>query len=225
MSITDTKVLRAYARYRKEHDDLPTIGQISKASGAGWNTAKKALSDAGLPWRHIRTKEREDMKKKRMATAEKLIQAHAELTEKLGRLPYQFELADAAGMSSGGYFGRFVYGLGLKFSRRGTVEREKQLDKEAARQPHDETPGFNQMRATPRMEKIFEIRRSGDSALRPEKLQRAGELYEMQDRIFITCPVCGARRLISPRMHPWWLRNAAGEAIFVCRDACTGRSL
>lgn len=33
----------------------------------------------------------------------------------------------------------------------------------------------------------------------------------------------GARRLIAPRMHPYWIRNKAGAVVFVCRETCTGR--
>ena len=38
----------------------------------------------------------------------------------------------------------------------------------------------------------------------------------------ITCPICGQKAWIAPRMHPYWLRDREGRVHFVDREPCTG---
>ena len=218
------KAVRAYRHWQMDHDGLPTVREIADAAGIDYNTARRAMQEAGQPFRLVRPRERADMAQRRQATAERLMCEHARQTALLGRPPLLSELASAAGMAQGSYYTRLVRGMGLEFSCRGDIARERKL-KEAEERCAKENPlASNQTRATARLEKIYSLKSSGDPQTRPETLARAGEGYTAQDRVFITCPVCGMRRLIAPRMHPWWLRNAAGEAIMVCRSACTGRN-
>lgn len=74
------------------------------------------------------------------------------------------------------------------------------------------------------MQRVLDIQRRGDAGKRPDRLPRPGEEHFVADRMILTCPVCGSKTLIAPRMHPYWLRDAEGNAIFVCRPNCMGRA-
>lgn len=73
-------------------------------------------------------------------------------------------------------------------------------------------------------ERILAVLHMGDPAQRPDVLPRAGEGYAPNARIMIVCPVCGRRAWIAPVMHPYWLRDRAGQIHFVCGQACHGDS-
>ena len=72
--------------------------------------------------------------------------------------------------------------------------------------------------------RVEEIRFGGDPADCPKRLPRPGDGYAAGDRLMITCPVCGRKKLIAPRMHPYWLRDRAGRVRFVCGETCTAES-
>lgn len=152
---------------------------------------------------------------------ERLLDAYDQLTAG-GGLPTAKELAKAARETP--KYARYVLReTGLPY------QRERRRDE--AKQGGGKTPTpwrapmleFDEFRL-PAMTRILEIKKSGDPSARPERMAYAGEGSRAEDRTFIVCPVCGVRTLIAPRMHPFWLRNRAGEVIFVDKEACTGRA-
>lgn len=81
------------------------------------------------------------------------------------------------------------------------------------------------------MESVYQLRRKvdaitymGDPAKRPKVLPRPGDGYAPGARIMLTCPVCGRKKLIAPRMHAYWLRDREGRIHFVCGEVCTAQS-
>lgn len=147
---------------------------------------------------------------------ERIMKAYASMTGEYGELPTALEIAEAAHVSP-----TYVY----------NVMQDAQLPYRALQQYGRKKGGWDRKAAKPEREESFalpsharirELLMSGQAEQRGDALARAGEANAVTDRIFLTCPVCGRRALIAPRMHPFWLRNRAGEVIFVCRAACAG---
>ena len=70
--------------------------------------------------------------------------------------------------------------------------------------------------------RIQEVKNRGDPSKRPAVLPGPGDGYAPGDRSMITCPICGQKAWIAPRMHPYWLRDREGRVHFVDREPCTG---
>lgn len=161
---------------------------------------------------------------------------HESLARRLGRYPTRMEMCGAMGWnlcSSHAY--RMAKRLGLRltlqrhrpeWSSVSSFTREEPASPAAkpAIPPVDVVHDFGH-RAAPNMMRIYEIR-NGDLLGEGKGWGHiAGEEYAPTDRLMITCPVCGARRIISPRMHPFWLRNRLGKVVFVDSRPCTGQTM
>ena len=224
------RVREAHRKLIAELGRLPDSAEIARATGLTTVQVRSILSDLKLDYRRRaggpagnRTLEkavaalRERSKKRRAAVAE----AHARLSAQLGRAPFLHELRKSLGYKTDDGVRTMCNLLGLPFGyrRRKTPAQEQARHREKTQEPP--RTSFLE-RAAPRMDRILELKGSGDPASRPERLERAGAGFTPGDRLFIVCPVCKERALIAPRTHPHYLRNRAGEVIFVCSRSCTG---
>ena len=157
---------------------------------------------------------------------------HESLTRRLGRCPTRTEICGAMGWN---LFSSHCYQMAKRLGLQLTAERQRKEKAPKAKKeepspssakpaipPVDVVHDFGH-RAAPNMMRIYEIR-NGD-ALGEGKGWGHGpsEGYGVTERKMITCPVCSSRKLIAPRMHPFWLRNRLGKVVFVCSRACTGQ--
>ena len=203
---------------RKKGGELPTSEEIGKAAGVTAKYARAMCNRLGLDYQH-----RKAGGAWRPDTAERdahIRRHYDDLSRSAGRPPTAQELNVALGYRRGSSVasgaGRRL-GLELTPLRRG---KGKEEPKERPAAPASQEPV-----AIPSRAKIFELLRSGDPSAGEEAGLRAGERCAVTDRTMILCPVCGAQKLIAPRMHPFWLRNQAGEVIFVCGRGCTGQAM
>lgn len=229
------RVREAHRKLIAELGRLPDSAEIARETGLTTVQVRSILSDLKLDYRRReggpagnRTLEkavaasRERSKKRRAAVAE----AHARLSAQMGRAPFLHELRESLGYKTDDGVRTMCRRLGLPFGdrRRKTPAQEQAAQEPAAERGKTEEPPRSSFaeRAAPRMDRILELKGSGDPASRPERLERAGAGFTPGDRLFIVCPVCKERALIAPRTHPHYLRNRAGEVIFVCSRSCTG---
>jgi len=166
-------------------------------------------------------------------SAEEVRDAYDLQRQKLGRPPRCGELRIALGMADS-TVRRWCRKLGLQMT--GMASSEKSRICREARNPeavHRRIQHEKQIaQADPFIaanyaafdlrQRIKEIEQGGDPAARPKVLTRPGDGYAPGQRITITCPVCGRRSWICPRMHPYWLRDKSGMIHYLCSDICTG---
>ena len=161
----------------------------------------------------------------------RFLENHEALTQRFGQYPTRTEMCAAMGWS---LYSSHCYRLAKKLGLELRAERKK---KAAADPPEPERKTPAQIaqekkeanvqtfanRSVPNMMRIMEIR-NGDALGEGKGWgESPSEGYAITDRKMITCPVCGARALIAPRMHPFWLRNRNGKIVFVDSRACTGQ--
>ena len=238
----ENKTERILAAYRKMTGDgrLPTVSEVAADAGVAASWTANILKAHGLACRTVPRGKSEKRELNQKMNDDAFIRDYQRLTDHYGRPPTLLEISMATGRVTGGGLLATLRRLGLPYSTRRTgrkkaaAQEKRAQGKETGKPKQEEgrresgpTPEqqFVLHRAVPSIEKILMIKGSGDPEQRPETLLRAGAAYGMTDRIWLDCPVCGRRRLIAPRMHPWWLRNRSGEPIFVCRDTCTGRTV
>lgn len=224
------KTERILAAYRELAGGgrLPMVSEVAKCAGATVTWAADILKKNGLECRGVPRGKSEKRALNQKVIDDAFIRDYRKLADHHGRPPTLLEISVATGRTVGGSLAKTLKRLNLDYTLQGcgrkkAAEPEKDEKRKESGPPPEQQ--FALHRAVSSIEKILTIMESGNPEQRPETLPRAGEAYGVQDRIWLDCPVCGRRRLISPRMHPWWLRNRAGEAIFVCRDACTGRTV
>lgn len=215
---------------KKRNGELPTTREIADLSGAVIGYVRKALEREGLPYHKFigNTAATAAHRRKRDEKDKIFREKHAELTHTAGRYPTRIEMNIAVGYernsSSSGDVARRL-GLELTPIRQKPEKAEVTVRQEKpAIPPVDAAHDFGH-RAAPNMTRILEIR-NGDTYGEGKGWGHiAGEEHAPTDRVMITCPVCGARRIISPRMHPFWLRNRLGKVVFVDSRACTGQGV
>lgn len=222
-------IVTVYHRLVQEQGGkLPFARELSEITGAPVRTVRACLKRNDLPYAHIAdpgfaNRASCEANHKRTGEKEKKFrEQHAILTRSLGRYPTRIEMNAVMGYKPGSYSSADManrLGLELQRLRRRSDEAPVIIVKKES--PHERE--FNRQ-PMPNMARVYEIRSSGEARLCPARLQRAGEAYDAQDRIMLTCPVCGAQALIAPRMHPFFLRNLSGEVIFVDSRACTGQA-
>lgn len=236
----------AYARaLRAKGGELPTVREVARRIGAAVETSRYWLNKLGLAYKRKTPSEAAKIsaESRRGQAEDRIRSCHEDLMARSGRPPTIEEMNLALGLViTSGHVSRAAKRLGLPLTRkRGRMEGRRKIEiidewercsnerkqvelwVEAARLPRKNPEIQFGHRAVPSMTRILEIT-GGDEAGEGEGwAHRPGEGYAVADRIVLTCPVCGSRRLIAPRMHPYWLRNKAGKAVFVCREACTGR--
>ncbi|MDD7175784.1 MAG: hypothetical protein PUH70_12065 [Clostridiales bacterium] len=211
----------AYERALHEKNGvLPTVRDVAALSGASVQTTHYHLKQMGLDYARLSRREAALISARKMSAQaeDRFRQAYEEIVARKGRRPTTTEMSLALGLRlRSGQTNKMSRRLGLPLARWKDVMSS---EARASAPPPADTP---QRSTTPMREKMQAIK--GGTACGPEEgwAHRPGEAYAAEERIMITCPVCGMRRLIAPRAHPFWIRNQAGAVIFVCSDACAGR--
>ncbi|MGN1006482.1 MAG: hypothetical protein ACI4O8_08205 [Aristaeellaceae bacterium] len=201
---------------------LPNIVEVAALSGASVETVRYHLRHMGLNYERMTQQESGSISARRMhaEAEERFVSAYEAFLARHGRAPSPSELNLALGLAlNSSHVSKVAKRLGMELSR-----KRRKREKPEVRVIAPPNPEFRFGSGTsPRMDKVLAIKDGTECAPEEGWAHRPGEAYTADDRIMITCPVCGARRMIAPRMHPYWIRNKAGAVIFVCRDACTGR--
>lgn len=213
----------AYARaLREKGGALPTLQEVAALCGASVETTRYHLKHMGLAYERMTQQEIGSISGMRMRAEaeERFVKAYEAFLARHGRAPAPSELNLALGLALGSsHVSKVAKRLGMELSR-----KRRKREKPEVRVIAPPNPEFRFGSGTSlHMDKLLAIRDGTDCAPGEGWEHRPGEAFAATDRIMITCPVCGVRRLIAPRMHPFWIRNKSGAVIFVCRDACTGR--
>ena len=219
-------IIQVYHDLVKERGGaLPTTREIADLSGAVVGYVRKALEREGLPY-HKQSSNTAALAANLRKRAEKdaiFREKHASMTRSAGRYPTRVEMNMAMGYQKGSSMGGEIarrLGLALTAERK---RKEKPPEKKVELPPVVPERDFGH-RATPSMLRIMEIREGTGLGEGKGWGHSPSEGYGVTDRKMITCPVCGARRLIAPRMHPFWLRDKQGKVVFVCSRGCTGQT-
>ena len=163
----------------------------------------------------------------------KFREKHEMLMRRFGRYPTRSEMCGAMGWnlrSSHCYRLAKQLGLELKVERKKKAagpepEPVQKTPAQIAKEKREQNVQTFANRSTPNMLRIMEIR-NGDAYGEGKGWGHSpAEGYGVMDRKMITCPVCFTRKMIAPRMHPFWLRNKLGKVVFVCSRACTGQHM
>lgn len=217
-------VKAAHARFvRVNNGGLPTSAEMVKATGLPRNQVTALMRKMGLDY--VRRGGSFEPAKEKEDYDARILRRYEDIKRSTGRSPTAHELNIALGYKRHSSAAHDI-GKRLKLELtpicRKTIEESRKASVAKAK-PEQEDHFEN--KTVSAISRILEIKRSGDSAKRPVKLAPAGSEYGITDRVMIICPMCSRQKLISPRMHPFYLRNQAGEAIFVDSEACTGRAL
>ena len=213
----------AYERaLREKGGALPNIVEVAALSGASVETTRYHLRHMGLAYERMTQQESGSISARRMheEAEERFVSAYESFLARNGRVPTTMEMNLALGLRiTSSHVSKVAKRLGMELSR-----KRRKREKPEVRVIAPPNPEFRFGSGTsPRMDKVLAIKDGTECAPEEGWAHRPGEAYAADERIMITCPVCGVRKLIAPRMHPYWIRNKAGAVIFVCRDACTGR--
>lgn len=207
---------------RSKNGELPNIVEVAALCGASVETTRYHLRQMGLAYERMTQQESGAISARRMrAEAEdRFVKAYEVFLAKHGRPPTTREMNLALDLTITSYHAsKMASRLGLELSRK---RRKREKPEVMVIAPPNTEFRFGSG-TSPRMDKVLAIKDGTECAPGEGWAHRPGEAFAVTDRVMMTCPVCGVRRLIAPRMHPYWIRNKAGAVIFVCRDACTGR--
>lgn len=213
----------AYERaLREKGGALPNIVEVAELCGASVQTARYHLKHMGLNYERMTQQESGSISARRMhaEAEERFVGAYEAFLARHGRAPTVVEMNLALGLSiTSWHASKVAKRLGMELSHK---RRKREKPEVMVIAPPNTEFRFGSG-TSPRMDKVLAIKDGTECAPGDGWAHRPGEAYAADERIMITCPVCGVRKLIAPRMHPYWIRNKAGAVIFVCRDACTGR--
>ncbi len=213
----------AYERaLREKGGALPNIVEVAELCGASVQTARYHLKHMGLNYERMTQQESGSISARRMhaEAEERFVGAYEAFLARHGRAPTVVEMNLALGLSiTSWHASKVAKRLGMELSHK---RRKREKPEVMVIAPPNTEFRFGSG-TSPRMDKVLAIKDGTECAPEEGWAHRPGEAYAADERIMITCPVCGVRKLIAPRMHPYWIRNKAGAVIFVCRDACTGR--
>lgn len=213
----------AYERaLREKGGALPNIVEVAELCGASVQTARYHLKHMGLNYERMTQQESGSISARRMhaEAEERFVGAYEAFLARHGRAPTVVEMNLALGLSiTSWHASKVAKRLGMELSHK---RRKREKPEVMVIAPPNTEFRFGSG-TSPRMDKVLAIKDGTECAPGEGWEHRPGEAFAVTDRVMMTCPVCGVRRLIAPRMHPYWIRNKAGSVIFVCRDACTGR--
>lgn len=213
----------AYERaLREKGGALPNIVEVAELCGASVQTARYHLKHMELNYERMTQQESGSISARRMhaEAEEQFVGAYEAFLARHGRAPTVVEMNLALGLSiTSWHASKVAKRLGMELSHK---RRKREKPEVMVIAPPNTEFRFGSG-TSPRMDKVLAIKDGTECAPGEGWEHRPGEAFAVTDRVMMTCPVCGVRRLIAPRMHPYWIRNKAGAVIFVCRDACTGR--
>jgi len=221
----------------KKGGQLPMAREISGLTGAPVPYIRGVLNRAKLPFSKIvgNGPAVEANIRKREERDDAFRVKHASMTRSAGRYPTRIEMNLELGYERNSMQSAEIakrLGLPLTPQRHrpewasvNGCKREEQSPSpaKAAIPPVDAVHDFGH-RASPNMMRIYEIREGTGLGEGKGWGHSPSEGYGVTDRKMIVCPVCGSRRLIAPRMHPFWLRDKQGKVVFVCSRGCTGQT-
>ena len=157
------------------------------------------------------------------------IAAHEELCRTLGRPPTRPKLAEHAGISYSTCCGR-VSSLKLAITRMTSAEAAACSMASRRERGTVRAPGHAgaadadvmelDMAEQSRRQRLRERMHEGDAGKRPERLVRPGEGQAAWVRETACCALCGRRFVLTPRTHPYWVRNAEGGVLWLCSETC-----
>ncbi|MBR5302942.1 MAG: hypothetical protein IKU38_08915 [Clostridia bacterium] len=212
---------------------LPTSREVADRSGASVSYARKALERKSLPYNKQTGNQAAAKAVSHKREQRDIInrQIFEDLIRQLGRPPTRSEMNEAAGRKKNDTWGSDVARrLGLVYTDPRRSEGKAAMAGKKLRPDGEEYGKASQEydfghQASPSMRRIMEIRESTGMGEGKGWGHSPSEGYEVKDRKMTTCPVCGTRKLIAPRMHPFWLRDKQGKVIFVCSRGCTGQAM
>lgn len=216
----------AYDRVCRLKGSLPTVREVAQESGAKVGHVRKVLNWNGMPFEHIKDPGPSAEAKKKMREKNDAIfrEKHAQLTQRLGRYPTRSEMNRAIGYAgSSTQAGRVAQRLHLPMSHPAGLKDGK-MNEKGVLQTREHVNAFTIEQKVDKS-RIMQIREGNELGEGQEANGIPGDQYAPSDRILLTCPVCSEKKMIAPRMHPFWLRNAKGQAVFVCSRPCTGQNV
>ena len=224
----DGVLIEAHRRLSDELGRPPTGIELGKAARVSHVTAENRMRALGLKRSILRNKRIPDST---------VLDAHAQLTDALGRAPTSTELGRRIGLSEPGAADRMrTLGLARTHMTRSEAGRIgadiANGKKRARRKQEDKTP-----EAPIRAKDMFDAYRDAErarkqryyAAWRGEGAQDgnqgevhglAGAGYAPGERAKIRCAICARERIITPRTHPWYMRDSSGAVRWLCSEQC-----
>ena len=218
----DREVRAAHRRLSARLGRAPTCTELGEAMGITHQSATNRMQALGLPRSTMRMK---------MIPDGDILEAHEQLCAQLGRAPTSTELGRRIGLSEPSTANR-MRTLGLartrmsrsEAGRLGADESNRVKRERGLRQPvhREDDPMEAKMRAErDRRRRYWAVARSGgEDGQAPKRLPMPGEGLAPWARQSICCAICGRKVTITPRTHPWYMRDAGGAVRFLCSEQC-----
>ena len=218
----DSEVRAAHERLTGRLGRAPTSDELGREVGICRQPAANRMRALGLPRSYINQAK---------ITDGEIRAVHARMTGELGRAPTAPELARRLGVRAW---------TAENAMRRLSLERTRMSRSEAGRVGADATNRIKKARGPrqperreddamqalmraerERRRRYWAVARSGEGAGdAPKRLPRPGEGMEPWARVKIACAICGREVTITPRTHPWYMRDADGTVRFLCSEQC-----
>lgn len=218
----DSEVRAAHERLTGRLGRAPTSDELGREVGICRQSAANRMRALGLPRSYIN--------QAKMTDGE-IRAVHARMTGELGRAPTAPELARRLCVRAW---------TAENAMRRLSLERTRMSRSEAGRVGADATNRIKKARGPRQTEhreddamqammraerdrrrRYWAVARSGEGGGQPQKrLPRPGEGMEPWARVTIACAICGREVTITPRTHPWYMRDADGAVRYLCSEQC-----
>lgn len=218
----DIEVRAAHERLTGRLGRAPTSDELGREVGICRQSAANRMRALGLPRSYINQAK---------ITDGEIRAVHARMTGELGRAPTAPELARRLGVRAW---------TAENAMRRLSLERTRMSRSEAGRVGADTTNRIKKARGPRQTEhreddamqalmraerdrrrRYWAVARSGEGGGQPQKrLPRPGEGLAPWDRQTICCAICGRKVTITPRTHPWYMRDADGAVRYLCSEQC-----
>lgn len=218
----DSEVRAAHRRLTARLGRAPTSDELGREVGICRQSAANRMSALVLPRSILR---------RTTVTDGDLLEAHERLSAQLGRAPTSTELGRSIGLSEPSTANR-MRTLGLARTRMSRSEagrlgadesnRIKRERGPREKTPREDDPMEAKMRAErDRRRRYWAVARSGgEDGQAAKRLPMPGEGLAPWARQTICCAICGRKVTITPRTHPWYMRDAGGAVRYLCSEQC-----
>lgn len=218
----DSEVRAAHRRLTARLGRAPTSDELGREVGICRQSAANRMSALVLPRSILRQTTIPDGV---------ILEAYERLSAQLGRAPTSTELGRSIGLSEPSTANR-MRTLGLARTRMSRSEagrlgadesnRIKRERGPREKTPREDDPMEAKMRAErDRRRRYWAVARSGgEDGQAAKRLPMPGEGMAPWARQTICCAICGRKVTITPRTHPWYMRDAGGAVRYLCSEQC-----
>lgn len=227
-TIPDGVLIAAHRRLCDQLGRAPTRNELGRAVGLTDQATANRMAALGLARSILRVKLVSDVD---------VLRAHERLTDELGRAPTSTELSRRIGICEPSTSSRMrTLGLArthMTRSEAGRIGADIANGKKRARRKQEDKPPESPIRA----KDMFDAYRDAERARKQryyaawrgegkadgapgETHGIAGALYAPGERARVRCAICNRDLVITPRTHPWYMRDSDGVVRWLCSEQC-----